>query len=196
MRGRTRRKPKRTPKPKGAAPSAEFHRPRGSVAAMRRKGMGKPMNLRAAAGLAILLFAGCVTSGGPVRDANAQTTPLHEAAHRAMPRASASCLLAARTSTRAPRGGGYASAFRGAVGRCRGGPGAAGRGGRSERGRFRMQSNGHSLAPHGEHGDVHRAVPRLHQGVAGVRRPAARGMQILTPALQPPRLAFPKRECR
>ncbi len=42
--------------------------------------MGKPMNLRAAAGLAILLLAGCVTSGGPVRDANAQTTPLHEAA--------------------------------------------------------------------------------------------------------------------
>ncbi len=42
--------------------------------------MGKPMNLRVAAGLAILLLAGCLTIGGPVRDANAQTTPLHEAA--------------------------------------------------------------------------------------------------------------------
>ena len=42
--------------------------------------MGKPMNLRVATGLAILLLAGCLTSGGPVRDANAQTTPLHEAA--------------------------------------------------------------------------------------------------------------------
>ena len=42
--------------------------------------MGKPMNLRVATGLAILLLAGCLTSGGPVRNANAQTTPLHEAA--------------------------------------------------------------------------------------------------------------------
>ena len=44
--------------------------------------MGKPMNLRTAAGLAIFLLVGCVcvASGGPVRDANAQSTPLHEAA--------------------------------------------------------------------------------------------------------------------
>ena len=42
--------------------------------------MGKSMNLRAAAGLALLLLAGCATSGGPVRDANAPPTPLHEAA--------------------------------------------------------------------------------------------------------------------
>ena len=42
--------------------------------------MGKPMNLRAAAGLAIFLLVGCVTGGGLIRDANAQSTPLHEAA--------------------------------------------------------------------------------------------------------------------
>ena len=60
----------------------ELHRPRGSGSAVatRRKNMGKPTNLRAAAGLAILLLAGCLTNGGPVRDANAQTMPLHEAA--------------------------------------------------------------------------------------------------------------------
>ncbi len=47
---------------------------------MRREGMGKPMNLRAIAGLTIFLLAGCATSGGPVRDANVQPTPLHKAA--------------------------------------------------------------------------------------------------------------------
>ena len=47
---------------------------------MRRKDMSKPISLRAAAVLAILLLAGCVTSGEPVRDANIQPTPLHEAA--------------------------------------------------------------------------------------------------------------------
>ena len=38
------------------------------------------MNLRVTAGLAIFLLAGCVTGGGPVRDANLQWTTLHSAA--------------------------------------------------------------------------------------------------------------------
>ncbi len=42
--------------------------------------MGKPTNLRVAAGLAIFLLAGCVAGGGPIHDANVQSTPLHEAA--------------------------------------------------------------------------------------------------------------------
>ena len=42
--------------------------------------MSKPTNLRVAAGLAIFLLAGCVAGAGLVRDANVQSTPLHEAA--------------------------------------------------------------------------------------------------------------------
>ena len=82
------REPRKQVRSSGAIPltvrprrrAMELHRRRGSAAATRRKDMGKPMNLCAAAGLALLLLAGCATSGGPVRDANAPPTPLHVAA--------------------------------------------------------------------------------------------------------------------
>ena len=82
------REPRKQVRSSGAIPltvrprrrATELHRRRGSAAATRRKDMDKSMNLRAAAGLALLLLTGCATSGGPVRDANAPLTPLHEAA--------------------------------------------------------------------------------------------------------------------